>query len=246
MLDQDKAIRLGHPSYVWRFGQDRRLDLIRDAVPVEGAFILDIGCGVGAYVEKFRALTAVAFGVDLDVMKLAAARSEKGLETLAACQSERLPFPADIFDAVLLNEVIEHVDDDAQTIREAHRVLKPGGVILVFAPNRYFPFETHGAFWGGHYIFGNIPLIGYLPDKIRARFAPHVRAYRTRELQRLFTGLDGAILRHTQIYPGYDKIARRSPLLAQILRRVTFALESTRLRFFGLSHYLIWEKGHRT
>src|SRR4051794_25366784 len=45
-----KAIRLGHPSYVWRSGQDRRLTQIRRYVPLEKQRILDIGCGLGMYV----------------------------------------------------------------------------------------------------------------------------------------------------------------------------------------------------
>ncbi len=242
MIDQDKAIRLGHPSYVWRFGQDRRLDLFRQYVPLEGARVLDIGCGVGAYLAKFRALTAETFGVDVDADKLQQARSQKGLATLALAVSEWLPFPDDTFDAVLLHEVLEHVVDDRKTVREAHRVVKPGGSVVVFAPNRLYPFETHGAYLNGRYVFGNIPLIGYLPDSLRSKFAPHVRAYRSDGLRVLFADLRGHFVQHTQIYPGYDKIARRSRLLARILRRITYFLESTPLRAFGLSHFVVWEK----
>jgi len=240
----DKAIILGHPSYVWRFGQDRRLDLIRRYVPLENARILDIGCGIGAYVEKFReaANGAMAFGVDVDFEKLADARREKNLQSLALSVSESLPFPENTFDAVLLHEVIEHVADDAQTIREAHRVVKHSGAVVVFAPNRLHPFETHGAYFGKGYVFGNIPLISWLPDSLRNKFAPHVRAYRTRDIRALFANLDGEIIAHTQIYPGYDKIARRSALLARLLRGITYFFEATPLRAFGLSHFVVWRK----
>lgn len=242
VIEQDKAIRLGNPSYVWRFGQDRRLDMIRQQVPLEGARVLDVGCGVGAYMEKFRALTAEAFGVDIDLGKLDSARSDKQLKTLALSASETLPFKDNTFDAVLLHEVIEHVTDDRRTIREAHRVVKQGGTVLVFAPNRLYPFETHGAYLGKHYIFGNIPLVGYLPDSVRDRVAPHVRAYRSADIRALFSGLGGVTVVHTQIYPGYDKTARRIPLLARLFRRITYFLESTRLRAFGLSHFVVWRK----
>lgn len=241
-LREDKSIRLGHPSYVWRFGQDRRLDMIRDYVRVEGARVLDIGCGIGAYVGKFCELGARAFGVDVDADKLADARREKNLDLLAVSVSEALPFLDNSFDAILLHEVIEHVADDRQTIREAQRVVKPGGRVIVFAPNRLYPFETHGAYFGKHYVFGNIPLIGWLPDIFRHRFAPHVRGYTIGNIRALFANLDGAIIAHTQIYPGYDKIARRSGLLARLLRGVTYFLENTPLRVFGLSHFVVWQK----
>ncbi len=242
MIDQEKAIRLGHPSYVWRFGQDRRLDMVRQYVPLEGARVLDVGCGIGTYVEKFRGLTAEAFGVDVDEDKLRQALHGKGLKWLALSVSEELPFPNNAFDAVFLHEVIEHVADDRLTIYEAHRVVKPGGAVVVFAPNRLFPFETHGAYVGGHYFFGNVPLIGYLPDSLRRKFAPHVRAYRSSGLRALFEGLDGHIVQHTQVFPGYDKLALKYPRIARLVRRITYFLESTALRSLGLSHFLVWQK----
>ncbi len=241
-MSEDKAIKLGHPSYVWRFGQDRRLNLIRQYAPLENARVLDIGCGIGAYVEKFRALDAQAFGIDVDLDKLTRAHHEKGLSTVTLSVSEALPFGENTFDLVLLHEVIEHVNDDRQTICEAHRVTKRGGVVVVFAPNRLYPFETHGAYFGRRYVFGNIPLVGYLPDPLRNRLAPHVRAYRTRQIRGLFAGLGGEFVTHTQIYPGYDKIAHNRAGLARILRGVTYTLENTPLRAFGLSHFLVWRK----
>ncbi len=243
VIQQDKAIRLGHPSYVWRFGQDRRLDLIRQYVPLEGARILDVGCGIGVYLDQFRGLTALPFGVDIDPDKLHIAAQEKGLKTLALAVSEILPFPSNSFDAVLLHEVIEHVSDDAQTVHEAQRVTKSGGVVLIFAPNRWYPFETHGIYLGRRYVFGNIPLIGYLPAGLRRRLAPHVRAYRAKDVRNLFTGLKGEMICQTQIYPGYDKLSARRPRMARLFRRVTYWLESTPLRAFGLSHFIVWRKG---
>ena len=60
-----KAIRLGHPSYVWRSGQDRRLTQIRRYVSLEQRRILDIGCGLGMYVDKLRRFSDDVHGVDV-------------------------------------------------------------------------------------------------------------------------------------------------------------------------------------
>lgn len=239
---QDKSIQLGHPSYVWRFGQDRRLNMIRAYLPMENARVLDIGCGIGTYVEKFRGCGATAFGVDVDLERVTRGRRDKNLDTLALSVSEALPYASDTFDGVLLHEVIEHVNDDRETIREAHRVTRHGGVVIVFAPNRLYPFETHGAYFGKRYVFGNIPFVGWLPDSLRHKFAPHVRAYRSDDIRELFQGLDGEFIAHTQVYPGYDKIAARRKELAGVFRNVTYALENTPLRNFGLSHFLVWRK----
>jgi len=238
--NEAKAITLGHPSYVWRFGQDRRLALIREYAPLEGRRILDVGCGLGTYVKKLRAFSPEVYGVDIDPDKVAQAQAE--LEHIYLAPAERLPFPDEHFDIVLLHEVIEHVSDDQQAVREAFRVIKEGGRLVIFAPNRLYPFETHGIYWRGQYRFGNIPLVNYLPDRWRNQLCPHVRTYTSKSLRSLFTGLDHRTIVHTQIYPGYDNIAHRHPGIARWIRRLSYSWENTGLRSFGLSHLLVVEK----
>jgi SAM-dependent methyltransferase len=247
-LNGDKAISWGHPSYVWGFGQERRLELIRRFVALEGRVILDAGCGLGMYMHAFRRFSQDIHGVDIDCDKLLAARQE--LRNVCLASAENLPYPDGMFDVVLSHEVIEHVHDDRQAIAEAVRVLKapdpgagkPGGRLVVFAPNRLYPFETHGFYWRGRYRFGNIPLVNYLPDWWRVRFCPHVRAYRSCDLRRLLVGLPVRVVAHIQVFPAYDKIIRRYPLMAQAMRRTTYFLEGTPFRLLGLSHLLVVEK----
>jgi len=247
-MNEQKAIELGHPSYVWGFGQERRLGLIRRYAPLEGARTLDVGCGLGLYVHQFRRFTDRAFGVEVDLERAVEARRPRWGSAgtpppgIVQASGERLPFPDDAFDVVLLHEVIEHMDNDRAAIAEAVRVLRPGGRVVVFAPNRRYPFETHGFYWRGQYHFGNIPGINYLPDNLRRRLAPHVRAYTGADIRRLFAGLPVVFVIHTQIYPGYDKIAARHPALGRALRQATYLLENTPLRAFGLSHLVVAEK----
>lgn len=240
MDSQDKAINLGHPSYVWRFGQDRRLDLIHRYGELTGKRILDVGCGLGAYVRKMSAFSDQVYGVDIDAEKVAEASQE--LPNIHQAPAEKLPFSDSFFDVVLLHEVLEHVDDDRAAVAEALRVIRPAGRVIIFVPNRLFPFETHGVYWRGQYHFGNIPLVNYLPDSLRNRLCPHVRAYTSSGLRRLFTGLPCRPLVFTQIYPGYDNIAHSRPHVAALLRGVTYGLENTPLRAFGLSHLLVLER----
>jgi SAM-dependent methyltransferase len=247
-VEQEKAIVLGHPSYVWRFGQERRLNLVRRHVSLEGRTILDVGCGMGMYVRAFRRFSDDVHGVDLDGDKLADAGRD--LPNLCVSVAEALPYPDGVFDVVLSHEVIEHVSDDRQALAEAVRMLKrpaldegrPGGRLVIFAPNRLYPFETHGVFWRGSYQAGNIPLVNYLPERWRARFCPHVRAYTRRDLRRLLDGLPVRIEAHTQIFPGYDKIVHRYPAVGSWLRRATYLMERTPLRILGLSHFLVVER----
>jgi SAM-dependent methyltransferase len=235
-----KAIALGHPSYVWRYGQDRRLALIRHYANLEQARILDVGCGLGAYVQRLSDYSDRVYGVDIDPAKVAEAQEH--FPHIREAPAEELPFSDAFFDLVLLHEVLEHVNDDRQAVKEAYRVTRAGGRLVIFVPNRLYPFETHGVYWRGRYRFGNIPLVGYLPAVLRARLCPHVRAYTARSLRQLFDGLCSRIVVHTQIYPGYDNIANRRPRLASWTRRITYWLEHTPFRIFGLSHLLVVEK----
>ncbi len=237
----DKAALRGEPSYVWRFGQHRRLDLIVNALPIDTRRILVDGCGIGAYVTHLAELGYNTIGLDIDLDRIMEG-SRAGVEQLHVAAGERLPYPDAMFDAVLSHEVIEHVADDRMAAHEMMRVLRPGGRAILFCPNRLYPFETHGHYWRGQYHFGNTPLINYLPDPIRNRLAPHVRAYTRGGIRKLFRDQPARVIAHTQIYPGYDNIARRRPTLGKILRTITYTFERTPLKFFGLSHFLVIEK----
>ncbi len=192
------------------------------------------------YTAAFLRETPHVFGVEIERERALEAREQA--TGVVQSLGERLPFPDGAFDVVFSHEVLEHVADDRAGATEMVRVARPGGRIVVFVPNRLYPFETHGIFWRGCYHFGNIPLVNWLPDSLRERLAPHVRAYTARGLRRLFAGLPVRVVHHVQVFPGYDKIAARAPTLGRIVRVVTYALERTPLAAFGLSHLLVLER----
>lgn len=228
-------VALGNPSFVWRAGQDRRLNLIRRYVDLKGTRVLDIGCGIGTYVEKLSEVSGEAYGVDIDPTRVQGGKTK----SLSVAVSEHLPFADGSFDVVLLNEVIEHVQDDAATLQEACRVLRAGGHVVIYAPNRLYPFETHGVYLGKRYVFGNIPLVNYLPNALRRRLVPHARAYTSGGLRRIIKDLDADVIVHTQVYPGFDNIAARSKAIGGLLRAVFYRLENSFMRVFGLSHFIV-------
>src|SRR5688572_11772558 len=158
----DKAALRGEPSYVWRAGQQRRLEMIVRAAGkhIRGR-ILENGCGVGMYVEHLSPLGGTVIGLEYDFERAAEARKHS-LHIINAA-GESVPFPSSTFDLILSHEVLEHVQDDRLAICEMIRVLQPGGLVVLFAPNRGYPFETHGMYWKGKYSFGNKLFVNYLP-----------------------------------------------------------------------------------
>jgi SAM-dependent methyltransferase len=240
MDGSDIRARRGCPSLAWQAGQERRFDMVCRWADLAHSRVLDVGCGVGMYTAAFLRYTPHVYGVEVEAERACAAQ-ERAAGVVQAV-GERLPFADASFDLVFSHEVLEHVGDDRACAAEMARVVRPGGRILLFVPNRLYPFETHGVYWRGRYRFGNIPLVNYLPDCLRDRLAPHVRAYTARSLRRLFAGLPLRVLHHTRIFPGYDKIAARRPALGWLLRAVTYALEQTPLRAAGLSHFMVLER----
>jgi SAM-dependent methyltransferase len=239
--DMQKAALRGEPSYVWREGQKRRLEMIVNAAGerIRGR-ALENGCGVGMYVEHLAPYGGCIIGLEYDFERAAEAGTRSpGILNAAG---EALPLPSDAFDLILSHEVLEHVWDDAQAVREMVRVLKPGGRIVLFVPNRGYPFETHGIYWKGKYYFGNKPFVNYLPRKWRDKLAPHVKVYSGRDLEKLFTSLPVKFIERTIIFGAYDNIIARFGTPGKVLREILQFLEKTPLKLLGLSHFWVVEK----
>ena len=241
MTHSDKAAQRGEPGYVWRSGQERRLGMIRHWSDLRGA-ILDNGTGLGTYLEAIGGISPDSLRIGLEIEHERAVAALARADGIVLGVGEQLPFADDSFDLILSNEVIEHVADDRAAVAEMARVARPGGRIVIFAPNRWYPVEQHGVYWRGEYHFGNKPLVNYLPNPLRNRLAPHVRAYTGHGLHALFDGLPLRLLHHGRIFGGYDNIVRRSPRLGGAIRRALYAAEGTPLAVLGLSHFLVLEK----
>ncbi len=238
---QDQAAVRGVPSLVWRAGQKRRLEMIRAAAG-ERRFgrLFEDGCGVGVYLDQLARDARLAVGMDIEMGHTLEARQR--VPQVFCGAGENLPFAGETFDLILSHEVLEHVQDDRMAVEEIIRALRPGGRLVLFVPNRGYPFETHGIYWRGKYHFGNIPLVNYLPDRWRNRLAPHVRIYTRRTLLELFKELPVRFVQQTVIFGAYDNIIARHPALGKLLRAVLQLLERTPLRVFGLSHFWVVEK----
>jgi SAM-dependent methyltransferase len=99
--------------------------------------VLDVGCGTGVFAARIRAASprATVWGVDLVAAMLAQGRDRwrSDQEHLAAVQgdSERLPFPAGLFDVVTCANSFHHYPNQNRAVAEMYRVLKPGGRLFL-------------------------------------------------------------------------------------------------------------------
>ena len=132
--------------------------------PIAGSRVLSSGCGSAGDLWAFmRAGAARGFGIEVtdDLAQLARERF-RGTEFEPAVQIDVydgsvLPYQPDMFDIIYSMHVIEHTPGPAQYLDELCRVLRPGGIIFMDVPNRYYKLEQHSG----------VPYIHFPPVRLR-------------------------------------------------------------------------------
>lgn len=128
---------------------DRRVEadlLLRHAKVGRGARLLDVGCGDGVLLARAVAGGGAAVGVEVNADALRAAKARApGASVVATGGAASLPFADAVFDAVVSQHVLEHLDDPVAHLREWRRVARPGAYLALVTPNRDFPDPSHFA-----------------------------------------------------------------------------------------------------
>jgi ubiquinone/menaquinone biosynthesis C-methylase UbiE len=258
LLSKDtKFAHLGKPGTIFSRGFARRLKKVNNVISLENKKILDLGAGEGVWMFKFREFTKPQniYGLDYDKNsfdKFISSNKKFNPKipdgNFKIGPAEKLEFQNEFFDIVFQNEVLEHVNDDVLTISECFRVLKKHGYLVVFTPNRLWPFEQHGMFLGKKYVWGNIPILPWLPKFVQKQFAPHVRNYSCTDINKILESaakkadIKYKVIHHKHVFPGFDGIESRFGKFGGFIRKFFHALESTPLEKFGISHFLVIEK----
>lgn len=116
----------------------------------DGAVVLDFGCGDGDMVKQATQEGFAAYGCDLPTETgLEEVKDARALEAMKAggqlrqisVRPYRLPFDDQFFDAVISDQVFDHVQDYPETLAELRRVMKPGAAFLHAFPSRYCVIE---------------------------------------------------------------------------------------------------------
>jgi ubiquinone/menaquinone biosynthesis C-methylase UbiE len=128
--------------------RERRRRLV-ELLPVTPGRVLDAGCGSGVLAGDLVARGWQWIGLDASRGMLRAARASGHARErlLVASDAQRLPFPAESFDAIVCVGVIDGVPDADAALREMVRALKPGGTLVVSWANRRSPYASWSLSW---------------------------------------------------------------------------------------------------
>lgn len=144
---QDTLYNSKNPTRRWLHVSRREqiMSALRAAGPLERA--LEVGPGSGVYLPLLSELSQTVVASDIEEAFLARARElaadrpnvEVVLDDIVASA-----LPDASFDLVLCSEVIEHIPDPAGALASMHRILRPGGTLLLSTPHRFSPLELAG------------------------------------------------------------------------------------------------------
>lgn len=234
-------IERGSPTSVpvnvsYRLGKLQELGILK-------GIWLDCGCADGGYtVEIARRGIELVIGTDIELERLIQARQEhKYLDRVSyvCAASEGLPFSDMTFDGVFINEVLEHVSDELLSLREIWRVLRPGGIVAVMSPNRWFPFEGHGMRLWGKFVNVPIPLLPWLPSSMVAGFM-RARNYWPSELIEITREAGFEILATSPVFPVFEVYPWAPSSMIRVYRRIIPILEMVPIiRCFGISTFVL-------
>jgi 2-polyprenyl-3-methyl-5-hydroxy-6-metoxy-1,4-benzoquinol methylase len=188
--------------------------------------ILDLGCGQGELAASIRSIlpSAMVFGVEWSQSGCKSAQRRDVPVVQASVDGVNLPFSSASFDAVIIAEVIEHLVDTDQVLREVQRVLVPDGLLVLTTPNLAAWFNRILLLSGVQPVFSEVSLEG-IYGRPGDEPVGHLRLFTRRALIELLSShgfvdirISGAMFHRTpRGIRWLDRLATRWPGGASIL-----------------------------
>jgi len=212
--------------------------------PPNGGVLLDFGCGTGAQTLFFVPHFDRTLAADVEEVSLRAL--EQSTRTAGVADrvqtihydGSSLPIESSSVDYAISFEVLEHVEDETLALAELHRVMKPGAVLAMSVPNRWWVFETHGAAlpllkWN------RVPFFSWLPKPLHDRWA-RARIYSRREITSTLTRAGFTVQHAVYVTAPMDVV--RNAGMQRLLRACVFRGDRTAIPFLATAVLVICQR----
>jgi SAM-dependent methyltransferase len=217
---------------------------LRELSEWKGNRLLDVGCGEGSFTLRLGRDYKEVWGIDVQPRHIDEFRKKidgKQNYYTKIMSASCMDFPDSYFDAVLTIETLEHIPDLTVAAHEIFRVLKPGGELILTAPNRWFPCENHGMTLGNFKI-SRAPLLTYVPF-LHRRWS-NARVFTVKDIDCLFPGDRFERIKVDYAWPtfehGGNPLQKSIRFLYPLMRKMEKA--PIALRMFGTSVILKYLK----
>lgn len=143
-FDYDLNRARTHGNFFERTFHNRRLSFWLSAINYKNKKVLDIGCNTGILLIPLKNRGVDILGIDIsksDIKKAKDNLHQKKMsdKCVQVANAQKLPFGKNIFDIILLSDILEHVSRPELVVKEAIRVVKSDGLILATVPNELHP-----------------------------------------------------------------------------------------------------------
>lgn len=126
----------GDSHYIDRASRAHAMDALLRFLPTQAAVVMDIGCSSGYMLEALQGKLTGATVIGADYVRGPLEQLAQRMPTMPLLQFDlaKCPLPSACLDAVVLLNVLEHIEDDLAAIRQVARILKPNGIAVIEVP----------------------------------------------------------------------------------------------------------------
>ncbi len=201
--------------------------------------LIDVGCGNGGSLLRLHSRFRDCVGIDITEAGINAFRNALTQSGIENCRGEvgdaQNSLGTEKYDRLISFEVLEHVQDDVQAAGNMYCALTPGGMAAVTVPNKWWIFETHGAYlpllpWN------RVPFFSWLPKPVHERFAK-ARIYTRKRITGVLAEAGFEILHVMYVTAPMDVI--KWPPLRKFLRKTLFKPHATPIPFLATAIMVI-------
>ncbi|MBI5221391.1 MAG: class I SAM-dependent methyltransferase [Candidatus Magasanikbacteria bacterium] len=188
---QDTAsLKPSHPTAIRLFQSLKLLKNLSGKIK-----ILEVGCGAGQFIRSIKQSlpTSECYGFDVSEAAINKAKDAKDAVNYLVGPADHWPLGDNFFDAVVIYDVLEHVESVGQTMIELKRVLKPGGLVYAFIPCE-----------GDYLSFWRWLKFSEKFDTLTNKYAGHINRFSRAHWQKIFnqSGFDIAVKKYSEHFFG--------------------------------------------